>query len=48
LAPETIRFPEINKAARGYYRAPIQDQYERYVGEKDIFSSNHPDQGVTV
>jgi hypothetical protein len=48
ICPETIHFPSINKAARGYYRAPIQDQYERYVGEKDIFSSNHPDQGVRV
>ena len=37
ICPDTIHFPEIDKSLKGYYRAAIQDAFERYVdgGKKD-------------
>jgi hypothetical protein len=30
ISPDTIHFTEINRSAKGYWRAPIEDVYERY------------------
>jgi putative DNA primase/helicase len=47
IFPDTMHFSEMNKSARGYWRGPIEDKYERYVsGGKEDAHPPIPAQGV--